>query len=178
MAAMFPHAWTSGQGDSPSGTAGKTWATALSGVTPMQLAVGLQETLMLARDFPPSAGRFRALCFGIPTLSVTKVLMKRREPHQFVALLYQNLDMYVFTRLDQRSSDRMLAEAYDASVDHVMRGGEMPDVDAKRLEAPSAREHKPASEETVKANLDAIKDLLDAKEREDHRAETTDPASP
>lgn len=164
MAAMFPHTWTSGQGDSPSGAAGKTWATALSGLNAMQLAYGLHETLMQASDFPPSAGKFRSLCFGIQPLAVVKVLMKKHEPSAFVALIYQNIDMYVFSRLDQRSSDRMLQEAYEAAVDYVMRGGSLPDMDAKRLDPPSAREHKPASEETIKANLNAIKEVLSAKE--------------
>ena len=42
-----------------------------------------------------------------------------RSPDAFVALLYQHLDTWQFTRSDQRAADRMLAEAYERKGDHT-----------------------------------------------------------
>jgi hypothetical protein len=170
MAAIFGHSWTSAYGDTPEGLTGDMWAKTLSGVTPEQLARGLHETIMLASDYPPSAGRFRALCFGIPSIALVKRIMKKRELDAFVALVHQHLDTYAFTRADQRTADRMLAEAYETASDHVMRGGALPDIDAQQLEAPKGRPSKIASEETVKRNMDVIMRTLseaDAKAEQD-----------
>ena len=129
MAALFGHTWASQYGDSPEGDAADTWAAALAGVAGPQIAHGLREVLKLGSDFPPSAPRFRALCLGVPSLAEVKIDMRNasdcRRP--FTRLLWQYLDSYTFTRSDTGHAERMLRDAYDLAMAHVMSGGALPE---------------------------------------------------
>jgi hypothetical protein len=127
MGALFGHTWASQYGTAPDGVAADTWATALSGVTPAQIARGMRETLALGNDFPPSAPRFRALCFGVPSLATVALEITRRERSPFTRLVWANLDSYLFTHADQRTSERLLKDAYGLAREHVMRGGALPE---------------------------------------------------
>lgn len=160
MAALFGNTWVSSYGDSPAGIAADTWSKALVGLQPIQIADGLRETLVLGSDFPPSAPRFRRLCFGIPSLQSVKGIMRRREYDRFVALVFQHLDTYVFSRSDQRSADRMLKEAYDTASEYVMRGGALPEPPLAEIEAPTQPERKPAPPEVAKPYIEQLSKLL------------------
>lgn len=160
MAALFGHAWVSSYGDSPSGIAADTWSKALAGLNPRQIAHGLRETLVIGSDFPPSAPRFRKLCFSIPSLLAVKGIMRRNEYDQFVCLVESNLDKYVFMRVDQRTADRMLKEAYEFSCDHIMRGGALPPIPAGEIEHEQEKERKRASEETVRKHCADLEKLF------------------
>lgn len=159
MAALFGNTWVSSYGASPAGIGADTWAKALAGVTPLQIANGLRETLVLGSDFPPSAPRFRRLCFGIPSLLAVKGIMRRNEFDRFVCLMRMKLDSYVFARVDQRTADRMLKEAYDEAAEHVMRGGELPPIPEAQIEH-QREERRRASDETVRRACADIEKIL------------------
>lgn len=63
MTSMFGHRWTGSFGEStdPDGV----WGKALAGVTPRQIADGLNAVLQGGYDWPPSAPEFRKLCLGV-----------------------------------------------------------------------------------------------------------------
>lgn len=124
MAGLFGHAWVSSYGASPSGIGADTWAQALTGVTPMQIANGLRETLALGAEFPPSAPHFRKLCFGIPSLAAVKRSLHANEYDRFTRLTMSLLDTYVFAHSDQRTADRLLKEAHELACLRIMRGGD------------------------------------------------------
>lgn len=128
MAAMFGHTWSSQYGASPSGEAGDTWATALGGITPAQIAVGLRAVLASGAEWPPSAPRFRAMCLAIPPIAAVQreMLNNGAERSAFCRLVWQYLDGYRWRLASAADGDRILRGAYDLAHDHVMRGGELP----------------------------------------------------
>lgn len=160
MAGLFGHTFVSQYGASPDGDGAGTWATALTGVTPEQIAAGLSATLALGGEFPPSAPKFRALCFGIPSPAAVRAAIRTRELTPFVRLVWTHLDAYQFHRADQRKADRMLDEAYELAVDHVMRGGAFPAEPIGEIE--QAKEPKPvrASPEKARPYVESLAKLL------------------
>lgn len=160
MAGMFGHAWVSSYGASPSGVGADTWATALSGITPAQIGRGLRETLALGENFPPSAPKFRALCLGIPTLAQVKSRIKASEGDQFSILMHKHLDVYIFARVDQKTADHMLREAYELAKDHVMRGGELPPLPVAKIAPIDEPQRKPASVDSIRKHCSDIEKIL------------------
>lgn len=154
MGAMFGHTWASQYGESPTGLAGDTWAAALAGVTAQQVAEGLRATLRLGGEFPPSAPRFRALCFGVPAFSVVRFEMTHGEVPRtpFGLLCWRYVDTYRLRQADQREADRLARDAYELAMAHVMDGGELPEVH-EALQAPLEPERKPASPEIAERTL-------------------------
>ena len=156
---MYPHAWTSALGDDPSGVAADTWASALSGLTPAQLAEGLRACVAEGREWPPSAGRFRAMCLGIPTLAAVRLQRQGRLPiTAFARLVSQHVDEYAAKRAPSAVADRMLAEAYDVARELVMRGHPLPAEPVGEIaqEDPSPRRPAdPAHVSRVLAEIDA-----------------------
>lgn len=60
MANLYGHRWVSGYGEADDGT----WLRGLRGLTPMQLANGLNACCESGDAWPPSLPVFRALCKG------------------------------------------------------------------------------------------------------------------
>jgi hypothetical protein len=165
MLALFGHTWASQYGTSPAGIGADTWSAALADVSPAQLANGLRETLAAGTEFPPSAPRFRAMCFGIPSLASVKYLMRAHQFDRFVVLVHSRLDTYVFARADQKTADRLLAEAYEVAKDYVMRGGALPPIPAGQIEH-EQEIRQPAQPETAQAAFERIQKLLGEKDEE------------
>jgi len=160
MGALYGHTWTSQFGVHPDGLAADTWATALAGVTPSQVAHGMREALAAGGEFPPSAPRFRAMCFGIPSFAQTRLAVAAKECSPFVRQVWSNLDTYRFSRADQSHADRMLKDAYELARDHVMRGGELPPDPVAEIEAPKATPRRPAPPDVVRAACSQLEALL------------------
>lgn len=161
MAAIYPHAWTSALGDDPSGVAADTWASALSGLTPAQLAEGLRACVAEGREWPPSAGRFRAMCLGIPTLAAVRLQRQGKLPiTAFARMVSQHVDEYAVQRAPSAVADRMLAEAYDVARELVMRGHPLPDEPVGAIAAEAPAPSKPADPAHVSRVLGEIDQLL------------------
>lgn len=151
MAGMFGHTWTSQYGAAPQGIGGDTWAAALSGVSGEQIAAGLKATLLLASDFPPSAPRFRALCFGIPSLGQVRVELMpgHPSPSRFARMVWSFVDSWRYRQSSESKQDAMLREAYELARDAVMRGEPLPAEPVAAIEAPEEKAFTPARPETV-----------------------------
>lgn len=160
MAGMFGHTWASQYGDNPSGIGADTWSAALADISPMQIAHGLRETLATGAEFPPSAPRFRAMCLSVPSLASVKYTIRTKQYDRFVALVMQHLDMYTFTRADQRSADRLLREAYEVARDHVMRGGDLPPIPMGHVEGPKESKPVRAAPEVARPYVETLAKLL------------------
>ena len=168
MSAMFGHTWASQYGDNPQGIGGDTWSAALADVSPMQIANGLRECLKSGAEFPPSAPRFRAMCFAIPALASVRYDMRTNQYDRFTALVHSKLDTYIFTRSDQKTADRLLKEAYEVARDFVMSGGAMPAEPAGHLEAPKVEKPVRAAPEVARPYVEELSKLLG----EDHAPES------
>lgn len=145
MGSMFGHTWTSAYGTKPDGVAGDTWATALGGLSGSQIAEGLRSVLLLASDFPPSAPRFRSLCFGIPTLTAVRRQIIDGNSGPFAREVWGRLDAYRYRNAEASKADKLLKDAYDDTVSYVMRGGLLGDDDQKAIpkEEPAEVERTP-----------------------------------
>lgn len=152
MAAMYGHTWASQYGVRPDGVAADTWATALSGVSPQQIAYGMREALAAGSDWPPSAPRFRAMCMGIPSFAAVKHAMRAGDASAFLVLVSRHLDGHRMRHAYGDKADRMLREAYDLACDHVMRGGEMPEPPIAAI-VEERKQRKPASPEIVEKHM-------------------------
>ncbi|WP_223621190.1 hypothetical protein [Lysobacter sp. ESA13C] len=125
MASRFGHTWTSQFGDSPDGIAGRAWNEDLAGLTRAQLNAGIDAVKFEAAEFPPSAPRFRAMCFGIPSFSLvnSELLTKlnaQRTP--FARLVWRYIDGYSHRHATSKEAEKMRRAAYELAAQHVMRG--------------------------------------------------------
>ncbi len=146
MAVMYPVLWAQRCGDSPQHDAGEltiageVWREVLMGLAGEQVQLGLQRCVLRTSEFPPSPQEFRALAMGVPTWGEVRLAMRDQATTRtpFIVLLHQHLDHHNWRTSDQRTSDRMLRDAYDTARDHVMLGGELPPP-MKVLESPDVR---------------------------------------
>lgn len=161
MAEIYGHRWTSAYGDDAGASAGQTWARGLSGLAPAQIASGLDSVLASADEWPPTLPQFRAMCFGIPALAAVRAEIEAKDTRRspFTRWVMSNIrDVYRF-RTDGSRAERMLAEAYAAAREHVMRGGELPPEPVAEIEK-QPEQRTPASAETARSHLDSIASSL------------------
>ena len=127
MASLYGHRWVSQYGAAFDGIAADTWGAALSGVTNQQIADGLRSCVAEGDEWPPSAPRFRSMCFGIPSFAAVKLARQRGEWTAFGTLVWQHLDAYAYRLAEIKAGDRMLREAYEIAREHVLTGGRLPE---------------------------------------------------
>lgn len=160
MAAMYGHTWTSAYGDNPGGLAADTWATALSGLTADQLATGLRSCVAEGGEFPPSAPRFRAMCFGIPSFEAVnhELLTAGSNRGRFAALVWSHIDGYAHRHARADEAKRMRQQAYELAREQVMRGEPLPEAPAGELEhqAPLIPQGIPTTREGRIAHLQGL----------------------
>jgi len=157
MAEIYGHKWASAYGAEPC----DTWAKGLAGLSRQQLADGLHACLRSVDPWPPSLPEFRARCFGIPPVHVTKAeMLGRVEPSAFTRLAWLHTDSYALRHADAKTADRLIREAHDIASRHVMAGGALPEPPAAAIEQQEAPKPKPASPETATAALSRLAALL------------------
>jgi hypothetical protein len=162
MASRYGHAWVSQYGASPAGIAAAEWRSTLAGLTSKQINIGFDDDKLRGSEWPPSSTRFYAMCMDIPTLPE---VAHRYRNQQFSAcpfdrLVYQYLDAYRWRNAPVDKADRLLRDAYDMARDHVLAGDELPAEPVASIEAPKAREAKPASPEVAAAHIAKMAELL------------------
>lgn len=135
MAAIFGHAWVSNYGASPEGVAADTWAAVLAGLTPQQIAQGLQRLTLQGGDWPPSAPAFRALCIGIPSLAAyLNRFSDRGSTHPFDQLAWAYIDGWKWRNATGKEQDRLIRDGYRLAKEQAMEDGHLPDTAEHRLE--------------------------------------------
>lgn len=147
MAGMFPGKWVRENGAAPVNnagsltTAGELWFQVMSGITPRQVAEGLANCLRTALQWPPNPGQFRAMCLGVPALAEVDGQMQPGQAHSgFTVLVRSKLDLHAYRTAESGAlQQRMLANAYERALKHVMDGGVVP-APAAALPAPK---HEP-----------------------------------
>lgn len=135
MAAMFPGKWARANGAAPvaqSGaltTAGEVWLQGITGLSPKKLAAGLSACMRDALDWPPNPPRFRAMCFDVPALPQVQQEMRPGRPQTgFTVLVRSLLDLHVYAAAeDGYEQSRMLQDAYERAVRHVVDGKPVPE---------------------------------------------------
>lgn len=159
MAEIYGHRWTAAYGESAEEGAGGTWAKGLSGLSVQQIGAGIGACIASADPWPPTLPEFRAKCLGIPPLAAVRLDADKVDP--FTVLVWQNLDGYRYRQASSDQADRLLREAYELAREHVMRGGELPNV-AGAIEQ-EKRKPKPADPAVAEAAMREARELLDRK---------------
>ena len=162
MTEIYGHRWASAFGDNPAGSAGQTWAKGLAGISPQQLAAGIGACIASAQPWPPTLPEFRQMCLGIPSLAAVRAELQRQGSQfsAFARLVWQQIDAYRFRHAPAEKADRLIAEAYAAASEHVMRGGELPAEPVAALEQAQGRKPVPATREQMLGHLAGINELL------------------
>jgi hypothetical protein len=161
MADLYGHKWASSYGDDPESDTAATWAKTLADLSPQQLADGLRACATNPDPWPPSLPEFRARCFGVPPVHVTKAeMLGRIEPSPFTRLAWTFTDSYALRHADAKTADRLIREAHDMACRHVMSGGPLPEKPVAAIEQHEAPKPKPAAPETAKAALDRLAAML------------------
>lgn len=161
MIEMYGNRWVMHFGDSADGGAGATWRKVLAGLTPTQVAVGLQACAAIADDWPPSAPRFRALCLGIPSLPAVSAELSSGQPWSpFTRLVWSFLDSFAYSRADTHMAERMLRGAYEKAQNHRMNGGDFPAAPAGQVEAPMPQSQPKADPEVARQALHECRQAL------------------
>jgi hypothetical protein len=161
MAEIYGHRWTSAYGDDAGQGAGVTWAKGLSGLSPEQIARGIEGAIVSADSWPPTLPEFRALCLGIPTLAAAKVAINDKE-NAFSRLMWMRMDPYAFRVASSERAENIIAGAYHMAREHVMRGGALPPAPEAAL-AYEPEMRVPATPETAQAAFERIQKLLGEK---------------
>lgn len=143
MVAMYGHPWVSLNGVSPQHedgrltVAGDSWSKGLVGLTPAELAHGLEVCLAEGGEFAPNPGVFRRKCLGIPDFGAVSheiLCAVNAERSPFARLVWGFVDAYAHRHAAAPQAERMRREAYEQAVEHVMRGGALPDANAGAIE--------------------------------------------
>lgn len=172
MAASYGHTWTSqyDADDSEIGVAARElayahWSEALAGVSSTQMLAGLRADLNRGSEWPPSAALFRALCLGIPSYAAIRHEMTHPELSRtpFGLLCWRYVDMFRLRTANQQEADRLVHDAYELAREHVMTGGELPEV-PEALAKPEPPPKRYASEDEVREHLRAIHAVIDRQE--------------
>lgn len=166
MTDIYGHRWTAPHGESSEAGSGDTWAKGLAGVTPQQLAAGLEACIVRADPWPPTLPEFRALCFGIPSLLQVREDLARAgaQRQSFTLLVCRHLDGWAYRHADQHAAERMLREAYADAREAVLRGEPLPEPVPELEHTPAPP--KPADPEVARAALAEIGEMLGASKPE------------
>ena len=165
MADIYGLRWVKSYGADPRSGAGTTWAHGLAGLTPAQLAVGVDACLSSADGWPPTLPEFRARCLGIPSVAFVRDDVTRAPEYRdaFTRLVWSFVDAYRIKAASADQSDRMLRDAYDLAREHVMRGGALPGAHKA-----VTKQDRPAPEvppEVAQARFAEAKSILSGKDR-------------
>lgn len=174
MADLFPNRWLNQVGtfvdeDGREGTAVGAWRSALAGLRGQQLAVGLQALIASGVDYPPSAPRFRKLCFSdIPTewAAYREACQAAggggmgwdswRWSHPVVYAAAHDVGSWDLAHLDARAATPRFAIAYSRACERFAAGEEITAPVPKRLAKPKHERAPPEAAAPYLAKLRAM----------------------
>lgn len=162
MAEIYGHKWTSAYGDNPDEGAAKTWAKGLGDLSTKQIAAGVERLLTSSDEWPPALPRFRAICFGIPTLAAVKLDLKSEHKAPFTRLVWSKIDSYRYRNASAEAADFLLKDAYEIAREAVMSGTPLPEDIAGTIDAPKTEKPVPASPEVAMRYIEEIQRKLGA----------------
>jgi len=165
MVALYGHAWVSVNGVTPHAEggalsmAGSTWSGVLAGLTAQQIGDGVKACIAEGAEFPPSAPRFRGMCFGIPSFAAVESELRTGNPSPFTRAVWADLDAFLYRQVSAEKAERMLRAAYDLTREKVMQGMALPEPPVAEIEHQKP-EFKRASPEVAARHCAEIRALL------------------
>lgn len=179
MISLYGHLWVSVHGLTPHEPgssrltiSGDTWGRVLSGLSSSQIADGLARCCAGGSEYAPSAPRFRAMCYAIPSLaSLRRELravaagVEQRIPSSFTRAVWAELDVFRYRQASADQADRLLREAYELVVELTMRGVPLPEQTVALIEQEVHRAI-PATPAQLAKHIADIHELLHGHRRE------------
>lgn len=176
MAAIYPHRWVTGVGESPERPDGRlkaqgdVWMRAIAGLSEDQIKAGLEACRLHGTPYVPTPAEFRGRCLGIPDLAVVRDEIDTRTYSRFTRLVLQGgvdhngvrwpgLDWTRYRSEPAASAMRLLEQTYRRAHDHVMRGGALPEQPVAAIEE-ERREFVPADPAKVADHWAKLERLL------------------
>jgi hypothetical protein len=170
MEEIYPHKWSSKLGE-PGSSAFATWRQGLAGITPQQIATGLQQCVQRTDAWPPSLPAFRALCqvspqsLGLPTLESAFRMASRQHPdwHQWHPIVFharQRVGEYDMVHLSATHTWPRFKAAYQALVEQVLQGEVLTYPQALVPALPQERLECRTSPQVAKTHLSTLRALL------------------
>lgn len=165
MTAVYGFRWASAYGEAAEvdgrlTLAADTWQRGLAGLPERAIGTGLDTCIASAEPWPPTLPQFRAMCFAVPSLHRIRAELRTStgERTAFALMVLGELDLHLYRRVEADRAERMLVAAYEAARERVMRGEPLPEPRQALAHQPEAR--APASEETARAHLDAMREAF------------------
>jgi hypothetical protein len=158
MAARYGHAWVSQYGPAPDGPVGAEWRETLGALTREQVDEGFRADAARGAEWPPSSAAFRRDCLGIPTLAKVRDELRpgNPAPSAFVRAVMMRVNGWDYRLASTDRGIRMVAEAYELTVEAVMRGEPLPPEPVGALEHDVDEQRRTFTPEVGRAALDAI----------------------
>lgn len=186
FADLFPHRWTPALGIwAPDNPAVNTWRSTLKGLTPKQLARGIERVRLSGATFPPSAPEFRKLCIGdIPDEHVAYLEAVRAVPnwsrhewsHPVVYVAAAECGTWELGHSSEREGRAAFRACYRRAVERFNAGEKMTAPEPlPRIGRPERRRADPAVE---RAALDEIAAMFKATEKAAEKSDLLPPDPP
>lgn len=186
FADLFPHRWTPVMGIwAPDSASVNTWRSTLKGLTPKQLARGIERVRLSGSTFPPSAPEFRQLCLGdIPDEHAAYLEAVRAVPnwsrhewsHPVVYVAAAEMGTWELGHSSEHEGRRDFRACYRRAVERFRAGEKMTAPEPlPRIGRPERRRAPP---EVEKAHLDEIARRLKTAEKSDFPAPDDPPPEP
>ena len=170
MEEIYSHKWSSKLGE-PGSSAFETWRQGLAGLSPQQIAMGLQQCVQRADAWPPSLPEFRALCqvspqsMGLPTLESAFRMASRQHPdwrqwHPIVFHARQQVGEYDMVHLSAAHTWPRFKAAYQALVEQVLQGEVLTYPQALVPALPQTKPVRRTTPQDAKSHLSTLRTLL------------------
>ena len=166
MTGIYGEKWPRAYGESPQDddgaltATGKAWGTGLAGIDMAGIGRALEACMVSASPWVPTLPEFRALCFSIPSLAAVQLEYRGlAERTRFGMGVWQLIDADRWRMAGPEKRDALLAAAYDLTREHVIRGGDLPELPVACVEAPPPPAPKPPDPAKREA---AIREACDA----------------
>lgn len=167
MTGIYGEKWPRAYGDAPQDETGeltptgRAWAHGLAGLAGQQIATGIEACIVSASPWVPTLPEFRAACFGVPALSLVQLEFRNVAPRTpFGLAVWALIDGERWRLAPPDKRDHLVVCAYELTREHVIRGGQLPELPAATLEAPKKEAPKPADPAVAARAVATIRELL------------------
>ena len=161
MLENYGHKWEGSYGTTPA----EGWRTALVGITPQMIKQGLEKMAVnrAYMDWPPSALAFRDLCLptsedlGLPSDddAFNQAVGNATEKHPAVIRTLRDMDVHKLRTAEVGKAERLFKKHWDKTIEFVMAGGELPEVE-KQVEDKPVK----ASAEVAENSLNDLREMF------------------
>lgn len=136
------------------------WIAEMRSLTMAQIDMGLKACRQDPSEWPPSPGMFKARCLGVPRYARARYEIggKGEQRSPFVRKMWEYVDAYAYRQASTDKADKMLHDAYDLAVEHVLADGELPEVPVALIEQQAPA--KPVLPETREERALRLKSIL------------------